>query len=358
MAPLTMMECGDCGHVQLQHVVDGEALYRDYSFQTSSSQRMSDHFAELLAENITRSVRTNGFVVEIGSNDGTALASIQRSDVRRLGIDPAENLAVIAAQRGVPVLTEFFNHATALRVLKSNGPADLIVACNVLAHIDDLDDVFRGVAVLLRPDGRLIVEVPDIECLLRRTEFDTIYHEHLNYFSFHSLSTLLARHAMVIDRIQYYEVHGGTKRLTIRRSGHFRNHSVMRSHHDWDGFRHRSQTLRTNLIHWLTDQRDLGHTVWGYGAPAKGTVLLNYCDITTDLLPVIVDSTPMKQGHFMPGTHQPIVGPDEFRLARPDFALVLAWNHFSEISAKESAYRAQGGQLVRPDLSDLPGKPV
>lgn len=347
-APLVLMECQDCGQVQLQHVVDGRELYRNYSFQTSSSEFMTRHFAALMAGNVARYVPRGGFVVEVGSNDGTALDSITRPDVRRLGIDPADNLAEIAEQRGVPTLCRFFGEDVAREVVEQHGPADLLVACNVLGHCDDLDDFCRGVNALLSPTGALIVEVPDVRHLIERTEFDTIYHEHLSYFSAHALVTLFGRHALSVERIEPQGVHGGSIRLTVRRGSGTAlcRDSAGRAARDWSAFNARSLDLRTRLIHWLTEQRDLGRVVWGYGAPAKATVLLNYAGITNDLLPVIVDSTPTKQGRFVPGTHQPILAPDRLRVGKPDAAIIFPWNHATEIRSKESEYLAAGGQLL------------
>lgn len=351
--PLRLKECNACGHVQLGHVIAAHELYRTYSFLTSSSQRMSDHFASLMRINVDRFVPRNGLVVEIGSNDGTALASIVRADVRRIGIDPALNLAKLATQRDVWTFPEFFSESVGCRLAETQGRADLIVACNVLGHVDDLDDFCRGIMGLLSETGALIVEVPSLDQLLKHTAFDTIYHEHLSYFSVGSLSTLLARHQLDVLAIEPQDVHGGSLRVTIRKRllGEPRDVVTFGEHHstrDWDGFQRRCQTLRYDLLHWLSDQAESGRVVWGYGAPAKASVLLNYCDIGCDLLPVVVDSTPIKQGRYMPGTQQPILPPEELQRAMPDAALVLAWNHFAEIQAKETEYLQAGGELVAP----------
>ena len=190
-APLSLMECSVCGHVQLRHVVSD--LYSDYPFLTSSSVRMVEHFARLMNDGVNAFVGDKGLVVEIGSNDGAALETIQRKDVRRVGIDPAENLAAMAWDRGVISLPRCFGKQTAEEVVSFYGTADLIVACNVLGHVDDLDDFCEGVNVLMSADGALIVEVPDVYQLVNETEFDTIYHEHLSYFSVGPMATLFDR---------------------------------------------------------------------------------------------------------------------------------------------------------------------
>ena len=347
-SPLTLMECANCGHVQLQHVVDAADLYRDYSFMTSSSQRMADHFAELMRVNVGQFVGRGGLVVEVGSNDGTALESITTLGVRRLGVDPAENLCELAKRRGVTAISRFFNEQTAFDIVVDHGPADLIVACNVMGHIDDLDDFCRGVSSLLSNHGALIIEVPDVQRLIDETEFDTIYHEHLSYFGVGAMLTLFSRHKLRVEKVEPVDVHGGSMRITVRRGKE--NQSLLYPHQprDWQAFNWRCGTLRNNLQDWLSDQRDRKKTVWGYCAAAKATVLLNYCGIGTEMLPVVVDSTPLKIGRFMPGTHQPILSPVEVLRQMPDSVLVLAVNHFAEITRREAAYVNMGGRIVNP----------
>lgn len=181
--PLSLRLCETCGMVQLGHVVPPELLFRSYLFFTSSSRRMTEHFSALMNNAGEEFVRPGGLIVEIGSNDGTGLSSIQRRDVRVLGVDPARNVSVMAAARGVPTVSEFFTEPLAREIARVAGVAQLIVACNVLGHIDDLDDACRGVKALLSPDGAFIFEVPYLRDLVGRAEYDTIYHEHLSYFA-------------------------------------------------------------------------------------------------------------------------------------------------------------------------------
>ena len=215
--PLSVRLCQNCGMVQLGHVVPPDLLFRAYSFFTSSSRRMSDHFAELMHDCSSRFVPPGGLIVEIGSNDGTALASVDRRDVRLLGIDPARNISVMAAARGVPTVAEFFSQTLAQEVARVAGRASLIVACNVIGHINDLDDVCSGVEVLLAPDGGFVFEVPYLRDLLQHTEFDTIYHEHLSYFAVRPMAELLGRHGLRLEHVEYFPVHGGTIRGTVVR---------------------------------------------------------------------------------------------------------------------------------------------
>lgn len=350
--PVVLCECADCGMIQLKHVVDASSMFTDYAFMTGSSQGMASHFAELMRENIAWHVPAGGLVVEIGSNDGTALASIPNDGrCRRLGIDPAKNLSAKAHLRNVPYIAEFFTATLAERVVESHGQANLIVACNVLGHIDDLDDVVRGVKTLLAPDGAFVIEAPNADWLISKTEYDTIYHEHLSYFGVRSLATLFARHEMRLMRVESHDVHGGSVRLTVRHGvGHsdkvapwFVGEAIQR---DWAGFRQRCEESRENLVGRLTRARDEGRSVIGYGAPAKATVRLNYCGIGTDLLPLVVDSTPGKQGRLIPGTHQPIRDPSVISELMPDDVLILAWNHKVEIQSKLSEYVSSGGRAA------------
>ncbi|MBI1309752.1 methyltransferase domain-containing protein [bacterium] len=353
--------------LQLAHVVPPEMLFRAYSFFTSSSNRMGEHFSMLMGRFVEESVPSGGLVVEIGSNDGTALASLRHRRVRVLGIDPARNVSVMAASRGVPTITEFFSEPLAAEIARTAGPASLIVACNVLGHIDDLDDVCRGIQRLLDPTGTFVFEVPYLGDLIERAEFDTIYHEHLSYFAVRPLVALFQRHGLALTRVEHFPVHGGTIRGTVVR-GETLTDSVRRRIECEERMQlaepstfarldERMRQTRESLRSWLQMQRDAGLTVWGYGAPAKGTVLLNYCGIDTELLPAVVDSTPMKQGLRVPGTRQPIFPPGALTVQKAQRALILAWNHAAEITARECEFQTAGGRLFTPDLREWKHEP-
>lgn len=360
--PLSLRLCEMCGMVQLGHVVPPDLLFRSYLFFTSSSQRMADHFARLMAQGVDEFVSPGGLVVEIGSNDGTALDSIERPDVRRLGVDPSRNISVMAAARGVPTIAEFFTEGLAKEIARVAGKAQFVVGCNVLGHIDDLDDVCRGLTELLSDDGAFVFEVPYLGEMLERMEYDTIYHEHLSYFAVQPLARLFSRHGLRLERVEFHPVHGGTVRGTVVRGDGWSAEvdDLIARESDlgidrrvaYVEFARHVEQHRELLKERLEQLERDGTKVIGYGAPAKGSVVLNYCGIGTDLLPAVIDSTPAKQGLHVPGTHQPIMSPDVLESEHPDVLLLLAWNHAEEIVAKESGFRERGGRFLTPHLEE------
>jgi novobiocin biosynthesis protein NovU/D-mycarose 3-C-methyltransferase len=361
--PLSLRLCERCGMVQLGHVVPAALLFRSYLFFTSSSRRMSEHFSALMTEASREFVPPGGLVVEIGSNDGTGLSSIQRRDVRVLGVDPARNISVMAAARGVPTVSEFFTETLAREIARVAGQSQLIVACNVLGHIDDLDDVFRGIHALLAPAGALVFEVPYLRELVDRAEYDTIYHEHLSYFAVRPLVHLLNRHGLRLERVEFFPVHGGTIRCTaVHGSGcapsvqkwvEAEDRQQLGERQTFAALARKVVGERVGLRQRLVELRAAGAKVLGYGAPAKGTVVLNYCQIGTDLVPAVLDSTPVKQGWHVPGTHQQILPPAALESERPDVLLLLAWNHAEEIREREQAFRDRGGRFLTPRLEEF-----
>jgi hypothetical protein len=349
--------------VQLGHVVPPDLLFRSYLFFTSSSERMTEHFSKLMNGMADAFTRPKGLVVEIGSNDGTALRSLAGRDLRILGVDPSRNLSEIATATGVPTIDEFFTEDLATRIVETHGQADLIVGCNVLGHIDDLDDVCRGVKALMGDDGAFVIEIPYLGAMLDRLEWDTIYHEHLSYFAVAPLRHLFTRFGLGLREVEFVPVHGGSIRCTVvhgdvtapaiddlieaetaKRLADRETYAPLP-----DMVTRHQHALRS----WLEEQGSEGRTVIGYGAPAKGSVLLNSCRIGPELLSVVLDSTPAKQGLHMPGTHQPILPPGALEEIGPDILLVLAWNHASEIAEREQPFRAGGGRLLTPYLDEL-----
>jgi len=360
--PLALCQCRSCELIQLTHIVASEVLFQHYVYFSSVSEAMTRHFAALADDVATRFVPSDGLVVEIGSNDGILLRSLLGRPLRVLGVDPARNVGEQARVRGVPTVTGFFSEHIAREIRQEHGPASAILANNVLAHIDDLSEVMRGVQHLLVDDGVVVIEVPYIVDFLKHLEFDTVYHEHLSYFGVRPLTRLFERFGMEIFEIRKQSVHGGTIRVFARprRSGTASVDVSVATYgalEQSEGtadlarlarFAQGVQGLRDELTAMVHQVRAAGQRVVGYAASAKGNVLMNYCRFGPAQLEYIIDATPVKQGLYSPGVRIPIKSPEHFRADRPDYALLLAWNHKDEILAKEQAYRAAGGKFIVP----------
>lgn len=355
--PLALNLCGNCGNVQLSHVVPPEVLYTDYPFLTGGSKVMAKHFSDLMNENVHSYVPHNGLVVEIGSNDGTALSSLRNRPVRVLGVDPALNID----QCDIPTLKDYFRPELARNIIRQNGEAHLIVACNVLAHVDDVHDFLTGVTTLLHPEGAFVLEVPEIHAMFSNAAYDQLYHEHLNYFCCESLLTALGMHDLCAVKIERFAVHGGSIRITAVRNAsrhkpfippgvlvqrHTTGAMIDFLHGEFIYFARRANTSRRMVLDEIDAVIEKGGSVIGYGASAKGAIVLNYCGIGTGRIESVVDNTPTKIGKFMPGTHQAIINDAAEWPPDLDAVLLLAWNHRAEIAAKLRAAGFTGKVIV------------
>lgn len=361
--PLGLASCRTCELIQLTHVVAPDVLFRHYMYFSSVSTQMAMHFADYATDVAARFVPSDGLVVEIGSNDGILLKALQRrEDIRILGVDPAVNVADQARANGIPTVADFFGEPVARTIVSEHGVASAIIGNNVFAHIDDLHDVMRGVDALLAPNGVLVLEFPYVIEFLDSLEFDTVYHEHVSYLGVRPLGYLFARYGLEIFEVRPQAVHGGSVRVFARRRGG-RATPVDASVAEHDArelrggsaelvrlrrFADEVTTLREQLRRFVAETLENGQRIVGYTAPAKGTVLLNYCGIDASQIAYLADATPAKQGRYVPGVHIPIVSPEHFRADQPDVAMLLAWNHQKEILAKESAYRQAGGKFLLP----------
>ncbi len=359
--PLRVATCRTCELAQLTHVVAPEILFQqNYVYHSSVSAAMTRHFAALAAEVARRFVPAGGLVVELGSNDGILLRSLLGQDLRVLGIDPASNLAAKATESGVPTLPAFFTRELAVKVRSEHGPASAMHANNVFAHIDDLHDVMRGVDALLADEGAFVIEAPYLVDLLQHGEFDTIYHEHVSYFGVRPFTHLFEQYGFEVFEVQRQPVHGGTIRVFGGRRGAHPVHASVAELLDLErtlgvarpetlaAFARKVAALRVSLRGLVANLRAQGKRVVGYTAPAKGNVLLNYCGLGPSELDYLADATPAKQGMYSPGVRIPIRSPEHFHEDRPDYALLLAWNHRAEVLAKESAFREAGGKFILP----------
>ena len=357
--PLDVAFCPTCTLVQIPAVVPPEAIFERYAYYSSFSDTLlshsKDHVRDLIAD---RALGPNDLVVEVASNDGYLLRYFAEAGIPVLGIDPARGPADAAEAVGVPTLREFFGIGLAERLRSEGRSADALIANNVLAHVPDLNGFVEGIATILSEDGVCEIEVPYVRELVDRLEFDTIYHEHLCYFSVTALDALFSRHGLSIDAVRLLPIHGGSLRVTVGRRGErspsvqsYLDLEIAQGVHSFpyyarfaDRVAEVQQELRA-LLHRL--QRD-GKTIAAYGAAAKGTILLNSSGIDADLIAFVADTSPHKQGKLMPGVRIPIVAPERILEDMPDYVLLLAWNIKEEILRKQRAYLESGGKFIIP----------
>jgi hypothetical protein len=355
--PLELARCSVCGHVQLSVTVPPEIMFRNYLYVSGTSDTIPAHFAAYAKDVAERFVPKGGLVVEIGSNDGTLLRAFDRGSVRVLGVEPARNIAAMANVAGIPTLDEFFDEAIAGDIAAKHGRASAIIGNNVVAHIDDLHGLMNGVTTLLDNRGVFVAEFPYLVDLLEKTAYDTIYHEHLSYFSVRSVDDLASRHALRLIDVRRVGVHGGSIRVFITREGEpsaevgnllaLEKKSGLRAGRPVGSFVEAVQRQREDLVRVLGEIRSSRH-IAGYGAPAKGNTLLNYCQIDSSVLDFIVDRSPLKHGLLTPGTHIPVEPPERLGASEIRDTLLLAWNFADEILRQQKDYRSRGGRFVIP----------
>jgi len=351
--------CTGCGMVQVHNPVSPERMFHaHYPFYSSTSARMAAHFRRFAAEVQAWCQGPAPFVVEIGSNDGAFLSPLAAAGVHHLGIEPAANVARVAAERGVCTLSRFMDEQVALDVVAEHGQADVVVGANVLSHVPDLHSVFAGVRQLLKPQGVLIFEDPYLADVLAKTAYDQIYDEHIFYFSVGAISRLLQQHGLELIDVVPQPVHGGSMRYWVAHPGAYPAANAVAdslAHEDELGltrletfarFRERVERSRRELLGLLEKLKNEGKRIVGYAATAKSGTVINYCGLGPDLIECIYDKTPIKQGMYSPGAHLPVRPDKEFRCPYPDFAVLFAWNHAEEILANEAAFRTAGGRWI------------
>ncbi len=360
--PLRIFLCHDCFLVQVLDVVSPKVLFSDYRYLSSVTSTLRNHFARY-ASDIKRFLAgtEDPFVVEIGCNDGVLLKPLCDYGLRAVGVEAAENVAQVARDRGLDVVSGFFDEALAERILHTQGPAAAVVANNVFAHIDNLESVMKGISRLIQPGGIFIFEVHYLRELLRLMQYDFFYHEHLCYYSLTALIPFLARHGFHVFNVRPVPIHGGSIRVYARSSKTApissrrlafmlarERKEGLRSPLTYERFGRRVASHATRLRETLVRLRSRGKDLAGYGAPGRGNTLLCYARIDRDLLPYIVDASPSRYGRFTPGTHIPILPPEEFHSNPPDYALMLAWSYCREIVSKERAFTRKGGRFIIP----------
>ncbi len=360
--PLELAFCDNCKLVQLTCVVPPELMFKNYVYVTSTSNTFKIHFTKM-AEDISKEFRLNdgSLVVDIGSNDGLLLKGFQKFKVKTIGIEPATNVAKIAEENGIETINDFFNDKSAKRIIKKKGHADVITANNVFAHINDINDVINNVKLLLKKDGIFVIEVQYLVDTMEKMTFDNIYHEHLSYFTLTSLNYFFKKNGMEVFNVQRVDSHGGSLRVFIKKSEgkHEINEQVKKmleyeKNRGIDNiaiykkFADSVYKAKEKLTSYTNGIKNRGKSIVGYGAPAKSTTLLNFCNIGNDFIDYIVDENPLKTGLYTPGTHIPVVSPEMLDKKSPDYILILAWNFTEEILNKTKKYASAGTRFIVP----------
>jgi SAM-dependent methyltransferase len=346
--------------VQILETVPPEVLFcDDYPYYSSFSPALLEHSRENALGLIeARKLTSDSLVVELASNDGYLLKNYVEKGIPVLGIDPAEGPAKAAEEIGVPTQIAFFTVEKAKELADAGQQADVIHGNNVLAHVADTNGFVAGIATLLKPTGVAVIEMPYVVDLIDHREFDTIYHEHLCYFSLTALDKLFRRHGLFINDVKRLPIHGGSLRIFAEKqeATGASVRDMLKTEQDrgvdtakfYEDFSHRVLGVKDKLLGILEGLKRDGKTIAAYGAAAKGSTLINYMGIGTELIDFVVDRNVHKQGLYMPGQHIPILAPEALMEKKPDYTLLLTWNFKDEILEQQAAYRAQGGQFIVP----------
>jgi len=359
--PLEVMFCKNCSFSQLNTVVNPEILFRNYVYRSSISNTFKYH-CEMLSKELNSNILERGeLIVDIASNDGCLLKPFKEEGNRVLGIDPAINLAEIANKSGIETLPKFWGKYLAKEILEKYGSAKIITAFNVFAHVDDIHSFVDGAKTLLSKEGYFIIESPHLYNLIKKIEFDTVYHEHLSYLLVKPLDKLMKEHNMRVAKTKKFEIHGGSIRLYIEHENKkdssdgstqkIINEEIGASLDNIDIYMSldkKVKKLKEDLVSKLLEFKSNGKTISAFGASAKGNTLLNYCGIGNNIIDYIFDDTPEKQGKITPGVYIPIINGKELMKKKPDYLLLLAWNFVDEIMKKTKNYRESGGRYIIP----------
>lgn len=354
--------CEICHLFQLDNQPRAELMFhQNYPFFTGLSSTMVSHFKDMVNEALEEVFKpiSNIQVMEIGCNDGTLLLNFARSGINHLGIDPSANVVEVARKKGVNAQVDFFGYETAQRIKSISGEFDLILAANVICHIPDMNDFAKAIEHLLAPDGRFIFEEPYAGDVLTKVSYDQFYDEHMYIFSCISVSKIFEKFNLELIDARHQDTHGGSMRYTIARKGSRKIKTSAREQMSlevlqgldniaaYHEFAKKCEVRKNELRGLLSDLKSNGKTIAGYAATSKSTTVLNYCGIDSKLIEFVSDSTPEKQGTFMPGSGIPVVTPEFLRERKPDYIVLFAWNHEREILEKESQLTSSGSKWIR-----------
>ena len=359
--PLCIYICDRCYLAQLPVFETPEGIFTDYAYFSSYSDSWLRHakaYTDLMIERF--GYNQSNFVIELASNDGYLLQYFKEKSIPVLGIEPAKNVALAANEAGIPTLVKFFGTDTARELASENKYADLIVGNNVLAHVPGLNDFVNGMKIVLKKQGVITMEFPHLMRLVAENQFDTMYHEHFSYFSFTTVEKVFASHGLTLFDVEELPTHGGSLRIYARHSDDEtkpvgKRVAELKSREDAAGmtkmeyylsFGEKVKETKRKILEFLIKAKAEGKSIAGYGAPAKGNTLLNYCGVRTDFIDYTLDRSPHKQGQYLPGTHIPIYHPDKVREDKPDYLVILPWNLKEEIMEQMSYIREWGGKFV------------
>ncbi len=361
--PLRAFVCEQCFLVQLEQFETPDHIFSDYAYFSSFSDLFLQHAKEYVDMAMDRfKLGPDSYVVEIASNDGYLLQNFVKRGVPVLGIEPAKNVAEVAVKKGVPSLVKFFGVATARELAAQGRRPDLLIGNNVLAHVPDINDFVGGLKVLLGPNGVVTMEFPHLMRLMAFNQFDTIYHEHFSYFSLTTVAQIFSKHGLTLFDVEEISTHGGSLRIYARHDGDASKPvterlTALRAKEAREGFATLDHYLsfsegvnetKRALLDFLIKAKREGKKVVAYGAAAKASTLLNFCGVRTDLVDYLVDRSPYKQGHWLPGVHIPIHDPERIKSDKPDYVMILAWNLKDEVMAQMAFIRDWGGKFVVP----------
>lgn len=361
--PLHVRVCARCFLVQLPQLATKEEIFEEYAYYSSYSDTWLEHCRVYADAMIKRfGLHEGSRVVELASNDGYLLQYFVQRHIPVLGVEPAANVAEVARKRGINTVVAFFGEKAARQLAQDGWSADLIAGNNVLAHVPDINDFVEGIRILLKSDGVATIEFPHLMRLMLENQFDTIYHEHFSYLSFTTVERIFAKHGMKLFDVQELPTHGGSLRIFATHEGDMSKVQTeavreLRQREEEAGlltlapylaFEERVVQTKRRILQFLIEAKERGKHIVGYGAPAKGNTLLNYCGVRADFLDYTVDRNPHKQGRFLPGVRIPIYGPERIRETRPDYLLILPWNIRDEIVQQMSHIREWGGKFVVP----------